>query len=224
MRLLVVEDDRQIAEFVGRGLREAGWAVDSVGNAEEGLSLAELNEYDAAVVDVMLPGMDGLEMIERLRAEGIETPILILSAKRTVDDRVRGLRLGGDDSLTKPFAFSELLVRLQNLVRRTQRGGGTTRLSFSDLSMDLLTRSVTRGASSIELQPREFSLLEYFLRNPGVVLSKTMIMEHVWDYSFDPGSNVVDVLVFRLRKKIDEGREKKLIHTVRGVGYVLRED
>jgi len=224
MRILVVEDDEKISSFVAKGLKEAGFAVDAVKNAEDGLSFLTGTDYDAAVVDIMLPGMDGLTMIEKLRAEGGRTPILILSARRSVDDRVKGFQTGGDDYLTKPFSFVELLARLQALIRRSGMGTQQTSLAYEDLSMDLVSHEVKRGNVRLELQPREYSLLEYFLRHPGQVLSKTMIMEHVWDYDFDPQTNVVDVLVHRLRNKVDKDFEVKLLHTLRGVGYVLRKE
>ncbi len=224
MRILVVEDDEKISNFVAKGLKEAGFAVDAVKNAEDGLSFLAGTDYDAAVVDIMLPGMDGLSMIEKLRAAGGRTPILILSARRSVDDRVKGFQTGGDDYLTKPFSFAELLARLQALIRRSGMGERKTSLAYEDLSMDLVSREVTRGNVRLELQPREYSLLEYFLRHPGQVLSKTMIMEHVWDYDFDPQTNVVDVLVHRLRNKVDKDFDAKLLHTIRGVGYVLRKE
>lgn len=223
MRVLIVEDDSKIAQFVRRGLEEVGYHVDHQADAESAVPLLADGEYDAAVVDIMLPGMDGLSMIETLRERGVDTPILILSARRSVDDRVLGFRKGGDDYLTKPFSFSELLVRLQALIRRASKSAQPTTLDVADLHVDLLSREVVRAGESMTLQPREFALLEYFIRNPGRVLSKTMIMEHVWDYDFDPQTNVVDVLVSRLRSKIDKGFPRKLIHTVRGVGYVLRE-
>jgi len=222
VRVLLVEDDRKIASFIEGGLRQAGFAVDTVGDGEEGLLMAESNPYDAMVVDIMLPRMDGLTLIERLRGSGVRTPVLILSAKHTVDDKVRGFQTGGDDYLTKPFSFSELLARIQALIRRTsQQNHGASALEAGDLRLDLVRRRVTRGGREIELQPREFSLLEYLMRNAGSVVSKTMILEHVWDYHFDPQTNVVDVLIHRLRNRIDRDFETKLIHTVRGVGYVL---
>ena len=222
MRVIIVEDDKTIAQFVSRGLSEAGYQVDHALDAETAKSMFESAEYDAAIVDVMLPGMDGLSLVEGLRATGVGTPILILSARRSVDDRVLGFQKGGDDYLTKPFSFSELLVRLQALIRRSTRSSAPTVLQVADLTVDLLSREVRRGDTLITLQPREFSLLEYLIRNTGRVLSKTMIMEHVWDYDFDPQTKVVDVLVSRLRSKIDRDFGAKLIHTVRGVGYVLR--
>jgi DNA-binding response OmpR family regulator len=222
MRVLVVEDDSTIAGFVAKGLREAGFAVDQALDGDEGLHLALAEPYDAAVVDVMLPRLDGIALIDGLRRRGVRTPVLILSAKRSVDDRVRGLQAGGDDYLTKPFAFAELLARVQALIRRATGSTEPTRLLFGDLSLDLITREVRREGRRIELRPREFSLLEYLMRNPGKVLSKTMILSHVWGYRFDPSTNVVDVLVSRLREKIDRNFERKLVHTVRGVGYVLK--
>ncbi|HZP47418.1 MAG TPA: response regulator transcription factor [Vicinamibacterales bacterium] len=222
MRALLVEDDATIAEFVARGLREAGFAVDHARDGDAGLDLASVEPYDVAIVDVMLPKRDGLALIEAVRARGITTPVLILSARRSVDDRVRGLQTGGDDYLTKPFAFSELLARVQALVRRASRAVEPATMSVEDLVVDLLSRKVTRAGATIELRPREFALLEYLMRNAGKVVSKTMILSHVWDYTFDPQTNIVDVLVSRLREKIDRPFEKKLLHTVRGVGYVLR--
>ncbi len=226
MRVLIVEDDRKISSFVAKGLREAGFAVVAVNSAEDALAAFASGAFDAAVVDIMLPGMDGLSMIQKLRERKVGTPILILSARRSVDDRVLGFRKGGDDYLTKPFSFSELLVRLQSLIRRAGPPGGTvpTRLEYADISMDLVSRQVTRGGRRIDLQPREFALLEYLLRHPGQALSKTMILEHVWDYDFDPQTNVVDVLVFRLRSKLERKADRKILHTIRGVGYVLREE
>jgi two-component system OmpR family response regulator len=222
MRALLVEDDNAIADFVGRGLREAGFAVDRVNDGDAGLSAALDRPYDVAIVDVMLPKRDGLSLIEELRGRKILTPVLILSARRSVDDRVRGLQAGGDDYLTKPFAFAELLARVQALLRRSTRVPEPTTLTLGDLELDLLSRRVTRAGASIELRPREFALLEYLMRNAGKVVSKTMILSHVWEYNFDPQTNVVDVLVSRLRERIDRPFEQKLLHTVRGVGYVLR--
>jgi DNA-binding response OmpR family regulator len=219
-----VEDDATIAEFVEKGLREAGFAVDSAADGRTGLEKALAGPFDVAIVDVMLPGLDGLALIDTLRARGVKTPVLILSARRSVDDRVRGLQAGGDDYLTKPFAFAELLARVQALIRRATGAAEPTRLSVADLSLDLLTRKVQRGSQALELRPREFALLEYLMRNAGKVLTKTMILSHVWGYSFDPSTNVVDVLVSRLRDKIDKPFATRLLHTVRGVGYVLREN
>ena len=222
MRLLVAEDDQVIADFVSQGLREAGYAVDVASTGTEALRKALDGSYDAAVIDVMLPELDGLSVIEQLRAKRKQTPVLILSARHTVDDRVKGLQAGGDDYLTKPFAFAELLARLQALLRRAAGTTEPTRLIVGDLTLDLLSRKVERAGKSIELRPREFALLEYLMRHPGRVLSKTMILSHVWGYSFDPGTNVVDVLVSRLRDQVDESFDKKMIHTVRGAGYVLK--
>ncbi|HEY7288311.1 MAG TPA: response regulator transcription factor [Vicinamibacterales bacterium] len=222
MRALLVEDDDSIADFVARGLREAGFAVDRAHDGEAGGSAAVAQPYDVAIVDLMLPRVDGLSMIEELRRKKITTPVLILSARRTVDDRVKGLQSGGDDYLTKPFAFAELLARVQALVRRSSRTAEPTTLGVGDLELDLLTRRVVRAGTAIELRPREFTLLEYLMRNVGKVVSKTMIMSHVWEYNFDPQTNVVDVLVSRLRERIDRPFDRKLLHTVRGVGYVLR--
>lgn len=222
MRILVVEDDQKIASFVVNGLKQSGFAVDHCGDGEEGLLLARSTPYDAAVIDIMLPKLDGLSLVQALRKEGMRTPVIILSAKASVDDRVKGLQSGGDDYVTKPFAFSELLARVQALIRRATQTAEPTRLVVGDLSLDLLTREVTRAGQKIELQAREFSLLEYLMRHAGRVVTKTMILEHVWDYSFDPQTNVVDVLVHRLRSKVDKEFPKKMIHTLRGVGYVIR--
>jgi heavy metal response regulator len=221
MRLLIVEDDATIADFIAKGLTEAGFAVDVAADGARGLALAAGGAYDVAIVDVMLPQLDGLTVIDRMRARGVRTPVLILSARRTVDDRVRGLQAGGDDYLTKPFAFAELLARVQALIRRSTGAAEPTRLTVADLTLDLLTRRAERASRALDLRPREFGLLEYLMRNPGRVLSKTMILSHVWGYNFNPGTNVVDVLVSRLREKIDKDFDPKLLHTVRGVGYVL---
>lgn len=223
MRLLLVEDDAEISGFVVKGLREAGFAVDHAPDGPDGLHLALQGHYDAAIVDIMLPGLDGIGMIEQVRRAKVNTPVLILSAKRSVDDRIRGLQSGGDDYLVKPFVFAELLARVNALIRRSSNSAEPARLVFRDLSMDLMRREVFRSSSRIDLQPREFSLLEYFLRNPERVLTKTMILESIWDYRFDPQTNVVDVLVSRLRSKVDKDFSEKLIHTVRGMGYVLKE-
>ena len=223
MRILLVEDDAKIASFIVQGLRAAGYAVDHAADGEAGRSLALTQPYDAAVVDIMLPKLDGLSLIEAMRSEQVSTPVIILSARGSVDDRVKGLQTGGDDYLTKPFAFSELLARVQALLRRASGASEPTRLKVLDLRMDLLSREVTREGRKIELQPLEFSLLEYLMRNAGRVVSKTMIMEHVWDYQFDPQTNVVEARISRLRDKIDRDFSKKLIHTVRGAGYVLKE-
>jgi two-component system, OmpR family, response regulator len=223
MHALLIEDDHTIADFVARGLREAGFAVDVASDGEEGLQVALEQSPDVAIVDLMLPRRDGLSVIDELRRRGRTTPVLILSARRSVDDRVRGLQAGGDDYLTKPFAFAELLARVQALVRRASRAPEPTTLTVDDLALDLLTRKVTRGGTVIELRPREFALLEYLMRNAGKVVSKTMILSHVWEYNFDPQTNIVDVLVSRLRDRIDRPFEKKLLQTVRGVGYVIRQ-
>jgi len=222
MRLLVVEDDEKIAAFIMTGLQQAGFAVDHAANGEDGLHLALTEPYDAVVIDIMLPKRDGLSLIEELRQQKVNTPVIILSARRSVDDRVKGLQMGSDDYLIKPFAFSELLARVQALIRRANATPEPTRLSVGDLSLNLLTREVARTEKQIELQPREFALLEYLMRHAGRVVSKTMIMEHVWGYNFDPQTNVVDVLVCRLRNKIEKGFDEKIIHTIRGVGYVLK--
>ena len=222
MRILLVEDDLKIASFVVKGLKEAGFAVDHAVDGQDGLHLGLHEPYDAAVVDIMLPKLDGLSLIEKMREQGVNTPVIILSAKRSVDDRVKGLQAGGDDYLTKPFSFAELLARVQGLIRRATRASEPSQLTTGDLSMNLLTREVRRGDEKIDLQPREFTLLEYLMRNESRVVSKTMILEHVWDYSFDPQTNVVDVLVCRLRNKVDRDFDKKMIHTIRGVGYVLK--
>jgi heavy metal response regulator len=222
MRLLFVEDDIKIAEYILKGLKEAGFAVDHAADGEDGLHLALNESYDAAIIDIMLPKLDGLSLIEKMRERKMHTPVIILSAKRSVDDRVKGLQAGGDDYLTKPFSFSELLARVQALIRRASRIAEPTSIAVGDLSIDLLTRDVVRGHVKIDLQPREFSLLEYLMRNAEKVISKTMILEHVWDYNFDPQTNVVDVLVSRLRSKVDRDFDEKIIHTVRGVGYVLK--
>lgn len=223
MRLLLVEDDVKIASFIIKGLRSAGYAVDHAQDGEAGLDLALSEPYDGLVIDIMLPKRDGLSLIRHLRKQKVNTPALILSAKGSVDDRVKGLETGADDYLTKPFAFSELLARVQALIRRAGGISDPTRLAVADLSVNLLTREVIRDGNNIVLQPLEFSLLEYLMRHAGRIVSKTMIMEHVWDYHFDPQTNVVEARICRLRDKIDKGFEKKLIHTVRGVGYVLKE-
>lgn len=222
MKALLVEDDATIAEFVARGLREAGFTVDHAKDGEEGLQMANGRSHDVAIVDVMLPKRDGLSLIKALRQRDITTPVLILSARHTVDDRVTGLEAGGDDYLIKPFAFTELLARVQALIRRATAAPASTHLTVGDLSLDLRSRRAVRAGRDIELRPREFALLEYLMRNAGRVVSKTMILSHVWDYSFDPRTNVVDVLVHRLREKIDRDFDHKMIQTVRGMGYVLQ--
>ena len=223
MRILLVEDDVKIASFIVKGLKAAGYAVDHARDGEEGLHMALTEPYDTAIIDIMLPKRDGLSLIEKMRREKIRTPVIILSAKGSIDERVKGLQTGGDDYLTKPFAFSELLARVQALMRRAGGLAEPTRLMVGDLSINLLTREVTRGGRKIELKPIEFSLLEYLMRSAERVVSKTMIMEHVWNYDFDPQTNVVEARICRLRDKIDRDFDKKLIHTIRGVGYVLKE-
>ncbi|MBU4316565.1 MAG: response regulator transcription factor [Proteobacteria bacterium] len=223
MRILLTEDDDKIAFFILKGLRAAGFAVDHAANGEDGLHLALTEPYDAAVIDVMLPGLDGLTLIESMRKQKINTPVIILSAMGTIDDRVKGLYAGGDDYLTKPFAFSELLARIQALIRRSSGATEPASITVGDLSVNLLTRQVIRKGLSIDLQPLEFSLLAYLMRHKGQVVSKTMIMEHVWDYNFDPQTNVVEARICRLRDKIDKPFVEKMIQTVRGVGYVLKE-
>lgn len=220
MRILVAEDDAKIASFVVNGLKQSGFAVDRCADGEDALAVASTTTYDAAIIDIMLPKLDGLSLVRQLRKDGARLPVIILSAKASVDDRVKGLQAGGDDYMTKPFAFSELLARVQALIRRATNATEPTRLVAGDLTLDLLSREVTRAGERIELQSREFALLEYLMRHVNRVVTKTMIMEHIWDYSFDPQTNVVDVLVCRLRNKIDRG--KNLVHTIRGVGYVLK--
>jgi two-component system, OmpR family, response regulator len=223
VRVLVIEDDKDVASFIRKGLEQAGYNVDHAGNGRDGLFLATTESYDALVVDRMLPGVDGLTLIRTLRASDNSTPVLILSALGEVDDRVKGLKAGGDDYLVKPFAFSELLARLEALDRRAKSGGDapTTSLRVADLEMDLLRREVRRGSESIDLQPREFQLLEFLMRHAGQVVTRTMLLEGVWDYHFDPQTNVIDVHISRLRSKIDRGFDRPLLHTVRGVGYRL---
>jgi len=223
MKILVVEDDKKIGSFIAQGFRENGFAVDLAADGAEGLHLAQSGAYDAAVLDVMLPGMDGLELLARLRAARFRTPVLILSARHSVDDRVKGLQAGGDDYLTKPFSFSELLARIHALMRRSQGQGNSALLEVGDLVLDLMSREVTRGGRPVALQAREFNLLELLMRQAGRVVTKTSILEHVYDYNFDPQTNVVDVLVCRLRNKIDRDFTEKRIQTVRGMGYVLKK-
>jgi two-component system OmpR family response regulator len=222
MKVLVIEDDRQAAAYLAKGLKEAGHVVDVANDGKEGLFLAGAEFYDVLIVDRMLPGRDGLSLVEILRATGNDTPVLFLSALGSVDDRVKGLRAGGDDYLTKPFAFSELLARMEVLARRRAGAAPQTRLSVGDLEMDLLARTVKRAGRPIELLPREFALLEYLMRNAGSVVTRTMMLENVWDYHFDPQTNVIDVHIARLRQKIDKDFPAPLIHTVRGAGYSLR--
>ena len=225
MRILVVEDDKDVAGFVLKGLREAGHAVEHADNGRDGLFLAASENFDAIILDRMLPGgIDGLRLLETLRGQDNATPVLFLSALGQVDDRVKGLKAGGDDYLTKPFAFAELLARVEALTRRGKSDGPATRLQVGDLEMDLLSRSVRRGAQKIDLQPREFRLLEYLMRHAGQVVTRTMLLEGVWDYHFDPQTNVIDVHISRLRQKIDKPFGTSLLHTVRNAGYMLRAE
>jgi two-component system OmpR family response regulator len=225
MRILVVEDDKDVAGFVVKGLREAGHTVEHADNGRDGLFLAASENFDAIILDRMLPGgIDGLRLLETLRAQDNATPVVFLSALGQVDDRVKGLKAGGDDYLTKPFAFAELLARVEALTRRGKSDGPTTRLLVGDLEMDLLSRGVKRGGQKIDLQPREFRLLEYLMRHAGQVVTRTMLLEGVWDYHFDPQTNVIDVHVSRLRQKIDKPFELPLLHTVRNAGYMLRSE
>jgi two-component system OmpR family response regulator len=222
MRCLVIEDDDQLRGYIEQGLRESGHSVDSTGDGRDGLFLATGEAYDVIVIDWMLPNVDGISILHAIRAAGNAVPALMLSARGKVDDRVRGLRSGADDYLVKPFAFEELLARLEILgARRNASGAETTRLACHDLQMDLLSRQVQRGDQSIDLNPREFALLEYLLRNQGQVVTRTMLLENVWDYHFDPQTNIIDVHISRLRQKVDKGFERRLIHTVRGAGYRL---
>jgi two-component system OmpR family response regulator len=221
MRILVIEDDAETARFLARGLREAGHAVDVAADGREGLFLAGSERYDAMLVDRMLPHVDGLSILRSVRAAGTTTPVLLVSALGEVDDRVTGLRAGGDDYIVKPFALAEVLARLEALARRARGGQEATRLAAGDLEMDLLRREVRRGGRVIELQPREFRLLEYLLRHTGQVVTRTMLLEGVWDYHFDPQTNIIDVHISRLRAKLDRGQQVPLIHTVRGAGYML---
>jgi two-component system OmpR family response regulator len=225
MRFLLIEDDEKIGGFIAKGLGQEGHLAEWARNGDDGLVFAQTESFDAAIVDIMLPGRDGLSVIRALRERRNRVPIIVLSAKSSVEDRIKGLSTGADDYLTKPFSFAELLARLHALVRRSTGASEEARvLSFEDLTLDLETRKVARAGQPIDLQPREFALLVYFLRNVGRVLSKTMILERIWGYSFDPQTNVVDVLVSRLRSKVDRGFPAKLIHTLRGVGYVLRKE
>lgn len=222
MRILLIEDDQIIANFIQKGMKEAGYTIDHFDDGSIGLHAALTSNYDVGILDLMLPQLDGLTILDRLRKEKNPLPIIILSAKRSVDDRINGLRHGGDDYLIKPFSFSELLARVESLLRRAQHIIEPTSLSFQDLSLDLLARTVARDGIKIDLQPKEFALLEYLVRNARHVVSKTMIMERVWDYNFDPGTNVVEARISKLREKIDKDFATPLIHTIRGLGYVLK--
>ena len=222
MKLLVIEDDREAAAFLVKGLQESGHNVDHAADGRQGLFLATSERFDAMIIDRMLPGLDGLAIVAALRASNNHTPVLILSALDGVDDRVRGLKAGGDDYLTKPYAFSELLARLEALMRRGAGAKAETLLRVGELEIDLLARSVRRGAAEIELLPREFRLLEVLARHAGHVVTRTMLLEQVWDYHFDPQTNVIDVHISRLRQKIDKGHAKPMLHTVRGAGYCLK--
>lgn len=222
MRILLIEDDQIIADFIQKGMKEAGFTIDHFDDGSIGLHAALTGNYDVGILDLMLPTLDGLSILDQLRNKKKNLPIIILSAKRTVDDRIKGLRHGGDDYLIKPFSFSELVARVESLFRRAQHITEPTSLSFQDLSLDLLARTVIRDGKKVDLQPKEFALLEYLIRNAGHVVSKTMIMERVWDYNFDPGTNVVEARISKLREKIDKDFGDPLIHTIRGLGYVLK--
>ncbi len=223
MRVLVIEDDREIAHFIARGLKETGHTAEISEDGETGLQTARGETFDILIVDRMLPKRDGLSIIQTLRAEGHRTPVLILSALGEVDDRVKGLKAGGDDYLTKPFALAELLARIEALARRFAPEESTTRYTVGDLVLDRLTHKVSRGGENILLQPREFRLLEYLMRHAGQVVTRTMLLENVWDYHFDPQTNVIDVHISRLRGKIDKTFDRPLLHTVRGAGYMIRD-
>ncbi len=225
MRILVIEDDLEVSAYISKGMKEAGHAIDAANNGKDGLFLATTEDYDAMIVDRMLPELDGLTIIKTIRGAGNTTPALILSALGEVDDRVKGLRSGGDDYLVKPFAFAELLARIEILSRRQDNntGGEETTLNTSDLNLNLLSRKVTRDSKNIDLQSREFQLLEYMLRHKGQIVTRTMLLEHVWDYHFDPQTNVIDVHISRLRSKIDKGFDTKIIRTVRGAGYIIED-
>lgn len=226
MRLLIIEDDPEVLSYIAKGMKESGHTADTAINGKDGLFLATTEQYDVLIVDRMLPGLDGLTMIKTIRGAGNTTPALILSALGEVDDRVKGLRSGGDDYLVKPFAFAELLARVEILARRAGTGPQSTEttLSAGDLTLNLLSRTVTCGTHKIELQTREFKLLEYLLRHKGQIVTRTMLLEHVWDYHFDPQTNVIDVHISRLRRKIDEASQSPLIHTVRGAGYIIKDE
>ena len=223
MRVLIIEDDRETAQFLQKALKESGHAAELAFDGESGLAAAETGSHDLLIVDRMLPRLDGLSLVSRLREQGSRVPVLILSALGEVDDRVKGLKAGGDDYLTKPFAASELLARMEALARRAMPAEQATRYQVGDLVLDRLSHKVTRGGEAIALQPREYRLLEYLMKNQGQVVTRTMLLEHVWDYHFDPQTNVIDVHVSRLRGKIDKGFDKPLLHTVRGAGYMIRD-
>jgi heavy metal response regulator len=223
MRILVVEDEKKVASFIKKGLEEEGYAVDVAEDGEEGLGMALTRVHDLIILDISLPRMDGLRVLQAIRQDGVTAPVLLLTVRATIEDKVLGLDAGADDYLTKPFAFQELVARVRALLRRRAEAGPTV-LRIGDLTLDPARRTVSRGGEKVDLTPREFALLDYFMRNPGRVLTRTMITEHVWDYSFDTSTNVIDVYVNYLRRKIDAGREPKLLHTVRGVGYVLKAD
>lgn len=222
MRILLIEDDAETAAYMVKGLKEIGHVVDHAADGKDGLFLAVSERYDVMIVDRMLPSLDGLSIIQTIRAQGNATPVLVLSALGKVDDRVRGLRAGGDDYLVKPYAFAELLARIEALARRGAVAPAETRLRVDDLELDLLSRKVTRSGQEVDLQPREFRLLEYLMRHAGQVVTRTMLLENVWDYHFDPQTNLIDVHISRLRQKIDKGFDPPLISTVRGAGYCLR--
>ena len=223
MRVLIVEDDLDAAAYLVKGLKESGYVVDHVADGREALYRVAAETYDACVVDRMLPGVDGLTIVKTMRSAGNAAPVLILSALGDVDDRVKGLKAGGDDYLVKPYAFAELLARLEALLRRGRSDAPDTMLKVADLEMDLVARTVRRAGTPIELKPKEFALLEYLMRHAGHVVTRTMLLENVWDYSFDPQTNVIDVHVSRLRQKIDKGHDKPLLSTIRGAGYSLRD-
>jgi two-component system OmpR family response regulator len=223
MRVLVIEDDKETAQFLAKSLKESGHAVDLAGDGESGLDMGRSGQHDVLIVDRMLPRLDGLSVVKTLRSESVRTPVLVLSALGDVDDRVKGLRAGGDDYLTKPYAYSELLARIEALARRAVPEEQQTRYVVGDLVLDRLSHRVTRAGEAIALQPREYRLLEYLMKNAGQVVTRTMLLEHVWDYHFDPQTNVIDVHVSRLRSKIDKTFEKPLLHTVRGAGYMIRD-
>jgi heavy metal response regulator len=223
MRILVVEDEKKVASFIKKGLEEEGYAVDIAADGEDGLDMALTRVHDLIILDIRLPRMDGLHVLQALRQDGVTAPVLLLTVRATIEDKVLGLDAGADDYLTKPFAFQELVARVRALLRRRTEAEPTV-LRIGDLTLDPARRTVARGGEKIDLTPREFALLDYFMRNPGRVLTRTMITEHVWDYSFDTSTNVIDVYVNYLRRKIDAGREPKLLHTVRGVGYMLKAE